>query len=49
MWYMYIPTMQSISVVYSTGRKEVKVIFVGFDEVEDLFAGARKSFGLELK
>ena len=33
--------MQSILVGYTTGRKEVKVVFVGFDEVEDLFAGAR--------
>ena len=41
--------MESILVVYATGRKEIKVVFVGFDEVEDLFAGARKSFGLELK
>ena len=33
--------MQHMLVVYKTGRKEVNVVFVEFDEVEDLFAGAR--------
>lgn len=41
--------MQPILVVYTTGRKEVNVVFVEFDEVDDSFAGARKYFGLELK
>ena len=41
--------MQPILIVYTTRRKEVKAVFVEFDEVEDSFAGARKYFGLELK
>lgn len=33
--------MQRILLVYTTGRKEVYVVFVETDEVEDSFAGAR--------